>query len=103
MSIICSTQVALRGISVALLVLGLQVTFSSESLGSNPGTDAARMATYDSAGETSFALSISPQVTDGPQRASDIVIYVDTSASQSGAYKSDSIATLTQLMGNLGW
>lgn len=101
MSIICSTQVALRGISVALLVLGLQVTFSSESQGSDPVSDSARMATYDNAGETSFALSISPQGTDRPQRASDIVIYVDTSASQSGVYKSDSIATLTQMMGNL--
>ena len=101
MSIISSTKVVLRGILVALLVLCLQVTFSGESLGANPSANEARMATYDSAGETYFALSISPQITNRPQRASDIVIYVDTSASQSGVYKTDSIATLKQLMGNL--
>ncbi len=101
MSIISSTKVALRGTLVAFLALSLQVTFSSESLGSNSSVEETRMATYDSAGETYFALSISPQITDRAQRASDIVIYVDTSASQSGVYKTDSIATLKQLMGNL--
>ena len=89
----------------ALLTTCLQSYLSAEtSLTSlnEFGSEAARLATYENAaGETSFALSLSPQIDQHKQLASDIVICVDTSASQTGVYKTDSIATLRQMLANL--
>ena len=99
------TRVAAKGIFVAMLAIGVQVT-SSESFANNgegffkPGNDEPRLATYDSAGETHFALSIFPKA-DSQTRASDVVVYIDTSASQSGAFKRDSIEAVQELIRNL--
>jgi hypothetical protein len=101
MSINSSTKVALRGVSAVLLALGLHMVVANESLGSELGTESSRMATYESAGETSFALSLIPQLNENRQLASDIAIYVDTSASQSGAFKRDSIQTLKFMLESL--
>ena len=46
-------------------------------------------------------MSISPQVDNQKQVASDIVIYVDTSASQAGVFKRDSIEAVKHLLRNL--
>lgn len=102
----CTTKVALRGMFVGLLAVGLQIVCASDSSAFDSGLfesgdDEPRMATYDNAGETHFALSITPQVAADSQRASDVVVYVDTSASQSGAFKRDSIAALKHLIKNL--
>ena len=101
MSISSSTQVALRGFIVALFAAGVQATFSTETSGQEHTNQASRMATYDHAGEIGFALSLNPQLENPVQRASDIVVYVDTSASQSGVYKRDSIATLKNFLKKL--
>ncbi|MEZ6096619.1 MAG: VWA domain-containing protein [Pirellulaceae bacterium] len=67
-----------------------------------PGTETVRLATYEDAkGEISFALSVSPQVDRVPSLASDIVVFVDTSASQTGLYQQDSIATLESFLSQL--
>ena len=99
----CTTKVALRGVFAALIAVGLQITFANESSGSElfGDTDQARLATYDNAGETHFALSILPKNVSENQRASDIVVYVDTSASQAGVFKRDSIEAVKHLLRNL--
>ncbi|MEZ6106938.1 MAG: VWA domain-containing protein [Pirellulaceae bacterium] len=66
------------------------------------GNDAARLATYQTgAGQTNFALSLMPAVPAAVNQASDVVIVVDTSASQTGAYRADSIAALKTLLSGL--
>ena len=102
----CSTKVALRGMFVALLALGLQTTgantsFADDSEESKSSTNIARMATFDNAGETHFALSLKPQLSNETERSSNVVVYIDTSASQSGEFKRDSIATLKHIIKNL--
>ncbi len=66
-------------------------------------TDSAetRMATFDGASGTHFALSVKADFKSQPSRASDVVIYVDTSASQTGTFREDSVAALEKLLGNL--
>ncbi len=116
MSVRSFAKVAFRGMSIALLVTGLQVSanavpttsggtsalggFFDEQAGAS-GAESSRMATYDDPrGETAFALSLSPQI-ETVQRSSDIVIYFDTSASQTGSYKRDGIALLEKLLSSL--
>jgi len=97
------TKVALRGIFIASLAIGAQVisaNLSASGFGFTPGDGDSRLATYDSAGETHFALSVVPEV-QTESRASDIVVYVDTSASQTGAFKKDSIEAVKQMLGSL--
>ena len=98
------TKVVLRGLVVTLLAIGMQAnSFAvvNNSLGMFvPGNDEPRLATYDQAGETHFALSV-PSKADAQSRASDIVVYIDTSASQTGAFKRDSIEAVKLLARNL--
>ncbi len=91
------------GFSLAVTALAVCVgsSLSTASI-SEFGNESSRLATFDSVtGETSFAISLSRQVDDAKQLASDIVIYVDTSASQTGNYRKDSIVTLRRLLVNL--
>ncbi|MDB4374596.1 hypothetical protein N9Z63_01275, partial [bacterium] len=81
----CSTKVALRGMFVALLAIGLQTTgantsFADDSEESKSSTNQVKMATFDNAGETHFALSLKPQISNEIERASNVVVYIDTSA-----------------------
>lgn len=116
MSISSSTQVALRGVTFAAVAVCLQLSFVPSSGAQNTPTQtssgihqqlssvnsqSARMATFDLAGEINFALSLNAKFDSSDQRASDIVVYVDTSASQSGAFKRDSIATVEHLLSHL--
>ena len=88
----CTTEVALRGILTFVAVIAFQAVAVAQSQ--------VRLATFDNARETYFALSVKAEPTS-ESRASDVVIYVDTSASQSGAFKRDSIATVQQVLRNL--
>ena len=94
-----TAKVALRGIFVALVGLSFA---NPVEIGAFQIEDASptRMATFDSAGETSFALSVGPESQDR-QRASDVIVFVDTSASQTGAYKRDSLEMLRGFVRNL--
>ncbi|MCH2183835.1 MAG: VWA domain-containing protein, partial [Mariniblastus sp.] len=93
-----STRVALF---IALMAVSVPSFAATNSL-NEFGNETARLATFDNAqGETSFALSLSPQLDARKQLPSDIVIFVDTSASQTGVFKKDSIATLKHLMNGL--
>ena len=96
MSLNSSLKIALSGFFVVALLI------QSASFANEPSTKAARLATYDgSTGEITFAMSLNPEIEESSEQPSDVVIYVDTSASQTGAYKADSIATLKKLLMNL--
>jgi hypothetical protein len=81
-------------------MVGLTTTEGSE--GAN-----VRIATYQaSSGDGYFAASIQPSADDTLLNASrscpaDVVVVVDTSASQSGQFRSDSIAALQSVIGKL--
>jgi hypothetical protein len=64
--------------------------------------EAARLATYEKAsGATNFALSLTPPA-QAAAAAHDIVVLVDTSASQTGVFREDSFAALQSMLDNLG-
>jgi hypothetical protein len=87
-------------IATCMGMVGLTTTEGSE--GAN-----VRIATYQaSSGDGYFAASIQPSADDTLLNASrscpaDVVVVVDTSASQSGQYRSDSIAALQSVIGKL--
>jgi hypothetical protein len=86
----------------ALVTVSLPLAVGAGTSLDDFGTETARLATYENAaGETSFALSLSPQVDEHRELASDIVIYIDTSASQTGVFKADSITTLEAMLQKL--
>lgn len=62
---------------------------------------ASRLATYDkTSGEVFFALSLQPKV-KVPDVASEIVVLLDTSASQQGAFRDDSLLALESFLDGL--
>ncbi len=65
--------------------------------------EAARLATFQSdSGQTSFALSLFPEVETKTNRATDVVIMVDTSASQTGVFREGSLSALKTFLNGLG-
>ena len=90
----CTTEVALRGILTFVAMIAFQAVAVAQS------QPQCRLATFDNAGKTYFALSAKAQPSES-SRASDVVICIDTSASQSGPYKRGSIAIAKQLLRNL--
>ncbi|MFM7739893.1 MAG: VWA domain-containing protein, partial [Planctomycetota bacterium] len=101
-----SLRAMFRGVAVAgLVAVSSAWSFAAVDFaagGDFPPEGASRLATFDnSTGETSFALSLTPQFKQGGTLPSDVVIYVDTSASQTGLYKRDSLELVSQLLSNL--
>src|SRR5262245_5574804 len=86
-------------ISISFAFCSLVVlTTASPSFAAPPDN---RMATFEtSTGETYFALSLSPSDT-APAAHRDIVILVDTSASQTGLFRDDSFTALRALLNKL--
>ena len=95
-----SFRVVLKSLIIGGLAVNANLS-NSFVCGQSNVAQPSRMATFDHAGETLFAASLTPAVTAGEQRASDVMIFVDTSASQVGAFKQDSIALVEQLLRTL--
>lgn len=81
----------------AFLAIGLAVLMVAPATAG----DATRVATYQqTAGPRYFAMSVS--LDEKPEASpSEVVVVVDTSASQAGVYRTDSIATAKSLMASL--
>ncbi len=80
------------------IMLGLVATTASGQV----EKIAARMATYKkSTGEIYFALSLAPKVIAAPVEKADVVILFDTSASQIGLFRDDSLSCLERLLEGL--
>src|SRR5690606_33717496 len=61
-----------------------------------------RLATYDTAtGETYFALSLVPPVSEAPLGPSDVIVLFDTSASQTGLFREDAFSALRGILERL--
>ena len=105
MSLGSSTKLAKCSIAIALLAVSLHSFSFGENSNRNwlEGTyELPRMATFDDAtAGTTFALSLSPQLENLGESSSDVVIFIDTSASQSGIFKKDSLTTLKKLLAKL--
>ena len=102
MSKLALTKVAVLAAIVCISLQAITYATTNPSSLFEFGSGESRLATYkNAAGETSFALSLTPQFKEQKQLASDIVIYVDTSASQTGVYKKDSMETVRALLANL--
>jgi len=83
-------------LSAALLVAAVPFTALADG-------GSARLDTYTSPdGETFFALSLSPQTADAAEGGKNVVVLVDTSASQSGVYREKSLECLDALLASLG-
>ena len=64
--------------------------------------DTARLDTYGNSGEQRyFALSVAPNIDLPAPQGHEVVVLFDTSASQTGAVRSKTLATLTQFLGAL--
>ena len=106
MSTCCSRGVAVtnvRGLLVGMLFCGLIISAASLPAQQTSATNSGetRMVTFDGASGTNFALSVKADFEGQPKRATDLVIYVDTSASQTGAFRDDSIVALETLLDSL--
>ncbi|MBT6849273.1 MAG: VWA domain-containing protein, partial [Planctomycetaceae bacterium] len=65
--------------------------------------NSSKMHTYDKAsGESYYAMSLSPNIELSEVEAHDILVLVDTSASQVGEYRRDAMVCLKSLLANLG-
>lgn len=106
MSTCCSRGVAVTNVRVLLFGALLSgMIFSAANATGQPVTKEdsgeTRMVTFDSASGTNFALSVQSEFENQLQRATDLVIYVDTSASQTGVFREDSIVALEKLLDSL--
>ena len=63
--------------------------------------NSSKMHTYDKAsGESYYAMSLSPNIELSEVEAHDILVLVDTSASQVGEYRRDAMVCLKSLLAN---
>src|SRR6185295_14290679 len=86
------SQLALAFLPVVMLAL---VAFSAGA------AEKARLATFEKApGESYFALCLIPDV-QASQQAHEVVVLVDTSASQVGAFRDDSLIALASMLKHL--
>ena len=89
--------------------LAIITSLTAVGLGTASGSEGAnvRIATYQTPqGESYFAASIQPSADDALLAASkgqpaDVIVVVDTSASQVGSFRSDSIAALRSVVRQL--
>src|SRR6266850_4562067 len=61
----------------------------------------ARLGIYEKSGQEYFALSLLPQVAADPGQKNEIVILVDTSASQAGRFRTEEIAAVQSMLASL--
>jgi hypothetical protein len=83
------------------LTLSLAIVSVSSAIAS-ANTESARLATFDSStGETSFALSLTPELRNDLSVPGKVVIFVDTSASQTAAFREDSLKAVQSVLNGL--
>src|SRR5262245_7050625 len=61
----------------------------------------SRLGTYEKNGQSYFALSLMPQAAADPAQKNEVVILVDTSASQAGRYRAEELDALRAMLANL--
>src|SRR5262245_17397750 len=61
----------------------------------------SRLGTYEQNGQSYFALSLMPQAAADPAQKNEVVILVDTSASQAGRFRAEEMDALRAILGNM--
>ncbi|HMC11775.1 MAG TPA: hypothetical protein VKH44_10810, partial [Pirellulaceae bacterium] len=89
-----STRTVTRLTLALALTLGLSASALAESAG-------ARLGTYEKSGQGFFALSLMPQEKADAAQKNEVVILVDTSASQAGRYRSEEMEALQSMLASL--
>ena len=93
---------ALSWLATLAIVSWVGVSAAQEKAVQEKGADTARMATYTGAADqTYYALSLLPTVAAGPAADCDLVVVCDTSASQVGQFREDTLGTLAAMLGGL--
>ena len=93
-----SFRVAIRMACLGFLTCGLASVAMAQA---SSETQQPRMSTFDNAeGETCFSLSLGTVSAEG-ENSSDVMIFVDTSASQTGEFKDQSLKLVTEILENL--
>lgn len=83
------------------LTLSLALVLVTSAIATANDND-ARLATFDSStGETTFALSLAPELKTDANSPARVVIFIDTSASQNGMFREDSIKSLKSVLAGL--
>jgi Mg-chelatase subunit ChlD len=80
------------------LAFVLSFSLAAAALSATPDS---RLGTYEKNGQTFFALSLLPQAAADPAQKNDVVVLVDTSASQAGRYRAEAMAALQSLLSSL--
>ncbi|MCA9231331.1 MAG: VWA domain-containing protein, partial [Planctomycetales bacterium] len=75
--------------------------FSACSASPSEAAETSRLITYQRDGRTYYALSLMPEVQQAQADSTAIVVLMDTSASQQGAYRESAMAALESLLTNL--
>ena len=90
-----SFRVAIRMACLGFLTCSLASVAMAQAPSEN---QQPRMATFDNAeGETCFSLSLGTVSAEG-ENSSDVMIFVDTSASQTGEFKDQSLKLVTDCL-----
>ena len=66
-----------------------------------PNQGRCALGTFDKDGQAYFALSLLPAIKADPAQKNEVVILVDTSASQAGRYRDEALAAVDSLLANL--
>ncbi|MBX3415754.1 MAG: hypothetical protein KF708_23925 [Pirellulales bacterium] len=98
-----TSRLAQVALGLAIFAVGEGHLMIAHAKDSSPATEAARLATFKSADDlTYFVLSLSIPGATIPAPAHDLVVLVDTSASQNGPFREKSLAVVRSLTGALG-
>jgi len=91
-------------LTLCVVVAAVGVVFAAQPKdASGPASETARMEAYTKPdGASYFSLSLVPQATLPPAEACDVVVLVDTSASQMGPYRDKGLEVLRGLLSTLG-
>jgi von Willebrand factor type A domain len=97
------SRTAGRFLVAAMGVLAIVSQLCLAAAPDKPAADSAHFEAYaKSDGASYFALSLMPQTALPPAENCDLVVLVDTSASQVGAYREKSLETLRGMLATLG-
>ncbi len=87
-----------RTFSRLILAAALCIALVADVWAASPS---GRLGTYEKNGQSYFALSLMPQAAADPAQKNEVVILVDTSASQAGRYRAEEVEALQAMLGNM--
>src|SRR5262245_13256782 len=92
-----------RTFASLILSMGLASIFSAAAVAQAPVSQAAaaRMGTFEKEGQDFYALTLLSQVAADPAQKNDVVILVDTSASQTGRYRAEQMTAVQSMLATL--